>query len=88
MAETNPSAPGLSTSEGKLTLIAVIVGTLLDAAAGLMQTLQDSGHAAPWFPTVLATLGVLLQLASLLGYQKARTLLKASIVASDAPSPK
>lgn len=85
----DPTTSGLSTSEGKLTLVAVIVGTILDAAAGLLHTLQDAGHAAPWFPAVLAVLGVALQLVSLLGYQKSRTLVKAAIAAQDAPaSPK
>lgn len=80
--------PGLTTSEGKLTVIAVIVGTILEALAGVLHALQDSGHAAPWFPAVLAVVGVLLQLATVLGYQKARTVLKATVVASDSASPK
>ena len=85
MPETSPSAPGLATSEGKLTLIAVIVGTILEGVAGVLHTLQDAGQAAPWFPAVLAVVGVLLQLASLLGYQKSRTLVKAALVASETP---
>lgn len=83
MADTNPAASGLSTSEGKLTAIAMVVGALLEGVAGVLHTLQDAGHAAPWFPAVFAVVGVLLQLASLLGYQKSRTLLKAAAIASD-----
>lgn len=86
--ETTPAAPGMSTSEGKLTVVAMVVGTLLESAAGLLHSLQDAGHAAPWFPAVLAIVGVLLQLATLLGYQRSRTLLKASVIASEAPTPK
>lgn len=86
--ETTPAAPGMSTSEGKLTLMAVIIGTILEGLAGVLHSVQDAGHAAPWFPAVLAVIGVLLQLASLLGYQKSRTLLKASVIAAETPSPK
>lgn len=87
MAETTPTASGMTTSEGKLTLFAMVLGTLLEALAGVLHTLQDAGHAAPWFPAVLAIVGVLLQLASVLGYQKARTVLKATLVASEKPRP-
>lgn len=86
--ETTPAAPGMSTSEGKLTLVAVVVGTILEALASVLHYAQDAGHAAPWFPAVLAVVGVLLQLATLMGYQKSRTLLKASIIASETPAPK
>ena len=84
----DPTTPGISTSEGKLTVVAMIVGSLLEAIAGVLHTVQDAGHAAPWFPAVFAVVGVLLQVASLLGYQKSRTLVKAAIAAQDVPSPK
>lgn len=88
MADTNPTASGPSTSEGKLTLVAIILGTVLEGLAGVLHAVQDAGHAAPWFPAVLAVVGVLLQLATVLGYQKARTVLKASMVNSESASPK
>lgn len=86
--ETNAVAPGMSTSEGKLTLIAVILGTILEGLAGVLHSVQDAGHAAPWFPAVLTVVGVLLQITTLLGYQKSRTALKATVIASETPSPK
>lgn len=85
--ETTPST-GFSTSEGKLTLVAVIVGTILDAVAGVLDSLQSAGHGATWFPSVLAVCGVLLQLVSLLGYQKARTLFKVGVAPAALSSPK
>ncbi len=84
--ETNPAAPGNTTSEFSLTRIALIVGALLETAAGVLHTLQDSGVAAPWFPAVLAVLGALIQVAGLFGYVKSRTLVKAALAASDAPT--
>ena len=86
--ETNPTAPGMSTSEGKLTLVAIILGTVLEGLASVLPALQDSGHAAPWFPTALAVVGVLLQVASFLGYTKSRTILKATAIASESAPPK
>lgn len=86
--ETNATAPGMSTSEGKLTLVAVVVGTILEALSGVLHYAQDAGHAAPWFPAVLAVVGVLLQLATVMGYQKARTVLKSTVVTSESAPPK
>jgi hypothetical protein len=85
--ESTPLAPGLSTSEGKLTLVAGLTGLALETVAGLLHQLQDSGHAAPWFPAVLAVIGALMQVATLLGYVKGRNVLKATAIASDS-SPK
>jgi hypothetical protein len=82
--ETNPTAPGGTTSEGKLTKVAFAVGLVLESAAGVLHSLQDAGQVAPWFPTVLAVIGVLLQIATFFGYTKSRTLLKSQIIASDA----
>lgn len=84
MADTNPTATGPSTSEGKLTLVAVILGTILEGLGAVLHQVQDAGHGAVWFPAVLAIIGVLLQLATVLGYQKSRTVLKATMVAADA----
>lgn len=89
--DTNPAAAGSSTSEFKLTIAAMIVGTLLDAAAGILHTLQDAGVSAPWFTIALACLGTITQIFALFGYNKGRVLTKAALIAADqaaAPSPK
>jgi hypothetical protein len=84
--ETNPSAAGHTTSEFKLTALAMIVGSILEAVAGVMHSLQDAGMGASWFAMAFAIIGALIQIAGLAGYQKGRTLLKAAMLASDAPT--
>lgn len=83
---TNPSAPGTSTSEFKLTLIAFVLGTLLEGAAGVMHTVQDAGHGASWFPMVFAVLGALTQILGLFGYQKGRAVVKSALIQSSTPT--
>jgi hypothetical protein len=88
MAETEQTSPadaGTTTSEFKLTAIAMVVGVCLEAAAGVLHAIQDAGVAAPWIPAVLAIVGALIQVASLFGYQKSRTLVKVAVAASEAP---
>ena len=68
---------GLQSSEGKLTLIAFIVGTVLEGAAiPLLDKLSAAQPQLAWVPIALVGAGILVQVASLLGYQKQRTLLK------------
>lgn len=78
--------PGSQTTEFKLTLLAQLVGIVAEAAAAVLHTLQDAGHAAPWFPAVLVAVGLVLQVVTLLGYQKSRTLVKAATVQAEAPT--
>jgi hypothetical protein len=85
MAETNPAAPGSTTSEFRLGAVVMVVGLCLEAAAGILHGLQDTIGGAAWFPTVLAVLGALIQVATFLGYNKGRVLTKAALVAADAP---
>lgn len=85
MADTNPTAAGPSTSEFKLTALAIVIGSILEAVAGVMHSIQDAGMGASWFAMVFAILGALIQIAGLAGYQKGRVLLKAAALASDAP---
>jgi hypothetical protein len=86
--DTNPAAPGSSTSEFKLTIVAFVIGSLLELAAGIMHSIQDAGQGASWFPMVFSVLGALTQILGLFGYQKGRAVVKASLIAADAPSPK
>lgn len=83
--QTDPAASGFKTSEGKMTLFAIVIGTALDATAAVLHALEDAGHAAPWFPTVLAVLGVFIQVASLAGYTKGRVLTKTALISAAAP---
>lgn len=81
----DPTTTGTSTSEFKLTLVAIAIGGLLETAAGVMHSLQDAGQGASWFPMCFAVLGALTQILGLFGYTKSRTLVKAAVAAQDAP---
>lgn len=76
MADEAKPATGSSTSEFKLTVLAFIIGTVLDAVATVLHSLQDAGMSAPWFAIALAVLGTVTQVAALFGYTKSRTLVK------------
>lgn len=80
------SGPGSSTTEFKLTVAAMILGTILECVAAVLHGLQDAGVDKPWMAIVFAVIGVLLQMASLFGYQKARALVKSSALLADAPA--
>lgn len=95
MPETIPTVPppdpvttiadtGKATSEFSLTRIAVIVGAVLEAGAGVLHVLQESGTAAPWFPAVMAIVGALLQICTIFGYQRGRALVKQAAVYAEA----
>lgn len=82
-----PTSNGLSTSEGRLTLIAFVVGTLLEAVSGVLTSLDGSAGldiSRGWPHAVMMVVGLALQVLPLLGYQKARTTLKGVSVAAAA----
>lgn len=82
---TNPAAPGNQTSEFKLTRIALVLGAALEGFAGILHTLKDAGVEAPWFATALLVVGAAVQIASLFGYQRSRTVVKAQMISSALP---
>jgi hypothetical protein len=84
---TNPTAPGPQTSEFKLTVVALIVGAILEGASAVLHGLQEAGTQAPWIPGVLAVIGALLQVASIFGYQKGRAVVKSSMILSEPAQP-
>lgn len=75
---------GLSTSEGKLALLAFVVGTVLDGVVPLLQQEHLLHPDAVWVTMALVVAGLTLQVASVLGYTRARTAIKLAILA---PSP-
>lgn len=83
------ASEGISTSEFKLAAVSMVVGTILEAFAGVLHTLQDTGTNPPWFTGVLVIVGALIQVASFLGYNKGRVLAKATspVVAEAPPKP-
>lgn len=87
MSDTNPMASGSTTSEWTITKVAMVVGGILEGAAVALGTLQGQVAAGPWLAAVLAVIGVLLQVAAVFGYQKGRTVLKATMI-SQLTAPK
>jgi hypothetical protein len=81
---TVPAPSGTSTTEFKLTVAAMILGVVLETVATVLHSLQDAGVDKPWIPAVLAVIGALIQMASLFGYTKSRTVVK--VAALTAPS--
>jgi hypothetical protein len=79
MEETKP---GFKTSEFWLTALAQIIGVVLEALA--VPLLEKSEK--PWAPMVLLVVAVVLQVCTMYGYQKGRTLVKASAVAAEGAS--
>lgn len=83
---TDPAAPGKTTSEFKLTAVAIIVGGVLEAFAGVLHSLKEAGLGSDWFTVALVVCGALIQVAGVFGYQKSRTLVKAAVAAAEAPT--
>jgi hypothetical protein len=86
MADTNPLAPGNTTSEFRLTQLALVAGVVLEGAGGVIQGLQSGGVNATWFAIALAVIGMLVQVCSLFGYVKGRAVVKAAALTSLRPS--
>lgn len=85
---TDPETAGLSTSEGKLTLLAFAVGTVLELAViPALQALKDTYPQSAWVVFGVGLAGALLQVVSVLGYQRARTQLKLGLLSKDAGFP-
>lgn len=77
MADTVAVTPGGQTSEAKFTAVAMVLGTVLDAAGIALGTLKDSGAiSGTWLPIAILVCGTLLMLVSKLGYTRSRTLVK------------
>jgi hypothetical protein len=84
---TNPLAPGAQTTEGKLTIAAFVVGTVLEGGSAVLSKLAE-GHlvdpSARWYTIALAVVGVVLQVLTLAGYNKGRAQVKAAALVSGA----
>jgi hypothetical protein len=75
-AVTNPLAPGLATTEGRLTVAAVIIGTVLEGVGAFLSHEQVTHAGSLGWAAAVAIAGALLQLCTIYGYSKGRTLLK------------
>jgi len=73
---TNALAPGVQTSEGKLTIAAVILGTLLEGLGAFLTHEQAVHQTTVGWSVAVAIAGAMLQLCTIYGYTKSRTLVK------------
>lgn len=73
-----PITPGHQTSEHRLTVNVLYIGLAMEVASAFLDKLSAAGVGAgsKWFPVVMALVGGALQASSLLGYQRARALVK------------
>lgn len=69
---------GSKTSEFRLTKYVLIGGAVLEALALVLHSLQEQGLGGQVVVTALLVVGVALQVASLLGYQRSRATVKAA----------
>lgn len=72
--------PGALTSEFKVTMLAQVVGIIVEGIAAILLALQSTGVIAGWIPMTLAVLGLLTSVATVLGYQHSRTAVKVEAI--------
>lgn len=78
--QTNPGDAGHTTTEFKLTVAAMVIGTLLEGSViPILNSLKDSYPNALWIAAVLGICGVAVQIVSLFGYQKSRATVKTAL---------
>jgi len=75
---------GQQTSEFKLTVWVVILGTVLDAVAVAVGTLQQQGVESKWLAGAMLVAGTGMMLVKALGYTRSRTMLKLAEMAPTA----
>jgi hypothetical protein len=79
---TNPTSVGLSTSEGKLTLVAQVVGLLVTSFGGLLTKYAETHPSSPWAGPAVMAMGVLLMVVTQYGYVKGRAIVKNAMLAN------
>lgn len=80
MAQTDPLASGLATSEGKLTIALCLVGAGLEAFAGVLSQANEAHPASLSLSIVLVMVGAAMQVLTVLGYTKSRSALKSNAI--------
>lgn len=79
-AQTDPLASGISTSEGKLTIAICLVGAALEAFGGVLSQQLDAHPSVLWLGIASLVTGAAVQVLSLLGYTKNRSILKSNAI--------
>ncbi len=78
---SDPSKPGIATSEFKLSSLVAVLGAILAGTTVALGALQDAFPAAGWIGVVA---GVVAMAASVLGFAKSRGQVKAADIISTA----
>lgn len=73
---TNPTAPGLSTTEGRFTLAAQVVGFLLATFGALLTKYADANPGNAWAAALVTSMGAAIIIATHYGYVKGRAIVK------------
>lgn len=73
---SHPLSPGAATSEGTLTVVAVFLGVLLEGLGGFLTHEQTLHPGAGGWAVAVIVAGAMLQLCTIFGYTKGRSLLK------------
>ncbi len=73
---TNPAAPGMSTTEGKFTLAAQVVGFLLATFGALLTKYAVANPQSLWAGIAVTAMGTLMMIVTHWGYVKGRAIVK------------
>jgi hypothetical protein len=82
VVQTDPTKTGSSTSEFKLAAVAMTAGAVLDGVSVLLAGLHETFPNASWLSVAMSVVGTLLMLATALGYQRSRALVKTAMLES------
>lgn len=85
MSETNPTAPGGQTSEGRMAKYIQVACAVLLVAAGALTTLQERFPGVVWLQVAATGVAGIVSLFTQLGLLKSRTLIKTAMIAADVP---
>lgn len=87
--ETNATAPGSATSEGAWNKVIQIACGVVMTASVALTALQEQFPSVVWIQLAAMAVAGIVSVLTQLGYLKSRTIIKAAMIASDAPtSPK
>ncbi len=83
-------APGNTTSEYRVTIVATalsVLATITGIALDLLQSAQDAGVNGKWLSIALSIFGVIGTVLTAIGYQVARAHVKAAAVSASGAAP-
>lgn len=81
--QTDPKASGLSTSEGKMHAVVVMLGTLLAVGMPILTALHDTFPNNPWLGFAFTVLGAFVALQAARTHGAQRTELKQTLLVAE-----